>query len=133
MARFALGLSACFLCAAACSPAEDAATTGGSSTTAGSGGSSGSRRSRGSPLPPADPFDVPIDGVSAEQQKAFFPGDDLFGLPLHDADGLGPLYTRTSCGACHADGIRGPGTVQKMSVVLADGFTTSPDQSLLPF
>jgi CxxC motif-containing protein (DUF1111 family) len=80
-----------------------------------------------------DAFDVPIDGVSQEQARAFFQGDELFDLPLRDSDGLGPLYTRSACGACHDKGARGPGTVQKMSVVLADGITTSPDQSKLPF
>lgn len=80
-----------------------------------------------------DPFDIPIEGLSAEDTKAFLHGDNLFGLPLRDADGLGPLYTRSGCGACHEEGIRGPGSVQKMSVVLADGVTTSPDQSLLPY
>jgi CxxC motif-containing protein (DUF1111 family) len=80
-----------------------------------------------------DPVDVPIAGVRGADLKAFFDGDTLFGVPLHEADGLGPLYTRSSCGACHATGLRGPGSVQKMSVVLADGVTTSPDQSKLPF
>lgn len=83
--------------------------------------------------PMGDPFDVPIDGLDAQQLKIFFDGDDLFGVPLRDADGLGPLYIRTSCGGCHAEGIRGPGSVQKMSVVLQDGITTSPDQSKLPY
>jgi CxxC motif-containing protein (DUF1111 family) len=85
------------------------------------------------PLPQGDPYDVPLDGVSPAQQRAFFDGDALFDLALHEADGLGPLYTRSSCGACHDRGTRGPGLVQKMAVVLADGVTTSPDQSKLPF
>ncbi len=80
-----------------------------------------------------DPFDVPIDGATDVELKAFFAGDNLFELALRDADGLGPLYTRTSCGACHAAGVRGPGSVQKMAVVLADGVTTDEDQSALPF
>jgi CxxC motif-containing protein (DUF1111 family) len=49
------------------------------------------------------------------------------------ADGLGPLYTRTSCDSCHANGVRGPGLVQKMSVVDADRYTPSTDQSVLRF
>jgi hypothetical protein len=43
------------------------------------------------------------------------------------ADRLGPLYTRDNCGACHTDGARGPGFVQKMSVVEADGITAAAD------
>lgn len=80
-----------------------------------------------------DPFDVPIDHATDAERDLFHVGDALFELPLRDADGLGPLYTRTSCGACHAAGARGPGAVQKMAVVLDDGVTTSADQSALPF
>lgn len=87
----------------------------------------------GSTLPQGDPVDVPIDGLSHDEVVLFNKGDTLFGLPLRDADGLGPLYTRTSCGACHEEGLRGPGLVQKMSVVEADGVTASIDQSKLPF
>jgi CxxC motif-containing protein (DUF1111 family) len=80
-----------------------------------------------------DPFDVPITGATDAERQTFHEGDSLFDLPLRDADGLGPLYTRTSCGGCHAEGVRGPGVVQKMSVVLADGFTPADDQSELPY
>jgi CxxC motif-containing protein (DUF1111 family) len=80
-----------------------------------------------------DPVDVPIAGLSAEDQAAFVNGDNLFDLPLRDGDGLGPLYTRTSCSSCHQDAERGPGSVQKMVVVEADGWTRAADQSKLPF
>jgi CxxC motif-containing protein (DUF1111 family) len=80
-----------------------------------------------------DPFDVPIDGLSHEQVITFHEGDELFGLTLREYDGLGPLYTRTSCGACHEEATKGPGSVQKMSVVEADGVTAAADQSKLPF
>ena len=80
-----------------------------------------------------DPFDVPITGVTDAERETFLAGDRLFETPLRDADGLGPLYTRTSCGACHVAGARGPGGVQKMVVVLGDGVTPSDDQSALPF
>src|SRR5262245_37708453 len=53
------------------------------------------------PEPVGDPFDVPIDGVNKEQVALFNAGDELFGLPLREGDGLGPLYTQTSCGGCH--------------------------------
>jgi CxxC motif-containing protein (DUF1111 family) len=77
--------------------------------------------------------DVPIDGVTPDQVTAFHKGDGVFDLPFRDADGLGPLYVRTSCGACHEGGSRGPGLVQKMVVVDADGVTPDADQSLLPY
>jgi len=80
-----------------------------------------------------DQFDVPILGLSDDRRAAFMTGDTLFDLALRDYDGLGPLYTRTSCGSCHANGVRGPGSVQKMVVVDADGYTTSADQSALPY
>jgi len=80
-----------------------------------------------------DPTDLPIEGISANELGTFDKGDALFDLPLREADGLGPLYTRTSCGDCHDGGARGPGLVQKMSVVNADGHTAAEDQSRLAF
>jgi CxxC motif-containing protein (DUF1111 family) len=78
-------------------------------------------------------FDVPIEGLPTADVDAFASGDDLFDLPLRPYDGLGPLYTRTSCGACHDKGVRGPGLVQKMVSVGADGVTDAADQSLFPY
>jgi CxxC motif-containing protein (DUF1111 family) len=77
--------------------------------------------------------DVPIDGLSADDVARFHDGDALFNLPFRPTDGLGPLFIRTSCGACHAEGLRGPGLVQKMVVVDADGETPSADQSALGY
>lgn len=77
--------------------------------------------------------DVPIDGLAHDDVLKFNAGDDLFGLPFREADGLGPLYVRTACGSCHEEGSRGPGLVQKMALVDADGFTASADQSALTF
>jgi CxxC motif-containing protein (DUF1111 family) len=83
----------------------------------------------------ANAFDVPIAGLAPEWVARFNDGDRLFQVVLRDADGLGPLYTRQFCGACHddADGLRGPGLAQKMSVVQADGLTPAVDQSLLAY
>jgi CxxC motif-containing protein (DUF1111 family) len=80
-----------------------------------------------------DVFDGPIAGISAELEADFNDGDLLFGTPLRPADGLGPLYTRSSCDSCHAQGVRGPGLVSKMSVVENDGVTPAADQSMLAF
>lgn len=77
--------------------------------------------------------DVPIDGVGKEAVHLFDDGDLLFNLQLREPDGLGPLYVRTACGACHKEGARGPGLVQKMAVVGGDGFTAASDQSKLAF
>jgi len=80
-----------------------------------------------------DQFDVPVSGLGDADRAGFFKGDNLFDLALRDYDGLGPLYTRTSCGSCHDKGVRGPGLVQKMAVVDADGWTTAVDQTTLPY
>lgn len=77
--------------------------------------------------------DVPIEGLSSEDVARFNDGDALFDLPFRPADGLGPVFIRTSCGACHAEGSRGPGLVQKMAIVEPDGVTPSADQSALGY
>jgi CxxC motif-containing protein (DUF1111 family) len=120
--RFARIAAAALVGSAALGACDDPGTD---SPTGGSGGES----SKPTPLPK----DAPIPGITDEQLIVFDKGDNLFGLPLHDADGLGPLYTRNNCAACHTEGLRGPGLVQKMSVVEADGFTATTDQSKLPF
>ena len=92
-----------------------------------------------SSTPPADainvqdPSDNPIVGIQSQDLTVFRQGDNLFDTPLMNADGLGPLYSRTSCGDCHSGGARGPDGVQKMVVVEADGKTPSADQSKLPW
>ena len=61
-----------------------------------------------------DLFDIPVEGLTTEERATFRDGDGLFDLALRPYDGLGPLYTRTSCGGCHAEGVRGPGLVQNV-------------------
>lgn len=78
-----------------------------------------------------DPSDVPVKGATQAQLDVFDQGDRLFDLPFRPADGLGPLYIRTSCGACHQKAGKGPGLVQKMVVVDPDGSTVATDQSAL--
>jgi CxxC motif-containing protein (DUF1111 family) len=77
--------------------------------------------------------DVPIDGLSSADVAKFNDGDALFGLPFRPVDGLGPLFIRTACSACHVEGSRGPGLVQKMAIVLADGITPAADQAALAY
>lgn len=69
-----------------------------------------------------DPSDAPIAGLSAEWLDRFADGDALFDAPYLESQGLGPAYIRPSCASCHADDGRGPGEVQKFSVVGADGW-----------
>ena len=47
------------------------------------------------------------------------------------SDGLGPLYTRNNCGACHQNASRGPGLVRKFVFVESDGVTPRADQSAI--
>jgi CxxC motif-containing protein (DUF1111 family) len=77
----------------------------------------------GDPLPPPltviseDPADLPLHGLTGEALDRFLVGDELFGTAFRLGDGLGPLYIRTSCAACHVEGGRGPGTVHKFQLI----------------
>jgi CxxC motif-containing protein (DUF1111 family) len=76
---------------------------------------------------------APLSGLSSGARAQFDRGDALFERTQHDADGLGPLYVRAACADCHRDDVRGPGFVEKISVIEDDGVTASADQSKLPF
>jgi CxxC motif-containing protein (DUF1111 family) len=80
-----------------------------------------------------DPTDIPLPGVSPALRQQFLAGDAAFDAVFLDGDGLGPNYIRTSCGSCHAGAGKGPGSVQKMVLVQADGVTPAGDQSALLF
>lgn len=116
---------------AACGDEPGGETGGGGATTTSSGGDGGTGGATTTYV--SDAFDLPVEGITPAENKLFLEGDNLFDLVLHEADGLGPLYTRAACGACHTGGVRGPGSVQKMVAVEADGFTTAADQSMFPF
>lgn len=81
----------------------------------------------------ADPVDTPLRGADSDMVSKFHDGDGVFELPMRPADGLGPLYIRHACADCHETGVRGPGLVQKMSIVEADGATAAADQSALVY
>jgi CxxC motif-containing protein (DUF1111 family) len=87
----------------------------------------------GTPTSLVHASDVPIDGIAHAEVAPFNDGDGLFGVPFRPTDGLGPLFIRTSCAACHQEGSRGPGLVEKMALVEADGVTPLADQSSLAF
>lgn len=76
---------------------------------------------------------TPLRGADSKTLSRFNEGDALFELPMRPADGLGPLYIRSACVACHESDVRGPGLVEKMSVVEADGVTAAADQSALAY
>jgi CxxC motif-containing protein (DUF1111 family) len=78
-----------------------------------------------------DPTDVPLVGANADERALFKQGDVRFDAVFRDPDGLGPLYIRTACSACHEAAAKGPGNVQKMALVDSDGVTPLADQSAL--
>lgn len=80
-----------------------------------------------------DRSDQPHAGATASEEARFAEGDALFEAAFRAADGLGPLYIRASCEACHGGDGRGPGLVAKMAVVAGDGVTPVGDSSALPF
>jgi CxxC motif-containing protein (DUF1111 family) len=79
-----------------------------------------------------DRTDLPLPGLTPGWQTAFDRGDAVFERAFLEGDGLGPLYIRSACAACHAGDGRGPGLVEKMAQVEADGVTPVPGQPLLP-
>ncbi len=78
-------------------------------------------------------MDLPLSEATPELLARFNEGDKLFDVTYGEPDGLGPLYIRVACSACHEGASRGPGSVQKMAVVAADGVSTSEDQSALAY
>jgi CxxC motif-containing protein (DUF1111 family) len=94
--------------------------------------------------PPPDPLagvkivgddltDIPLRGAESTEVDRFGQGDALFDAVFREPDGLGPLYLRTACASCHDGAARGPGAVEKMARVEADGITPVPDQSGLTY
>ncbi|MGQ0506352.1 MAG: di-heme oxidoredictase family protein [Myxococcaceae bacterium] len=76
-------------------------------------------------------LDAPLRGANTEEHDLFKRGDALFDLVYTDADGLGPLYIRSSCAACHQSALNGPAGVNKLVLVDSAGHPLA-DQSALP-
>lgn len=77
-----------------------------------------------------DLTDLPLAGLSEDWRARFDEGDRLFEVPFTERDGLGPLFIRPSCAACHEGGGKGPGFVEKLAQVDGDG-TPVPGQPAL--
>ncbi|MET0790657.1 MAG: di-heme oxidoredictase family protein [Polyangiaceae bacterium] len=73
---------------------------------------------------------LPLATLSADELDRFRQGDALFEATIRASDGLGPLYVRDACSACHAGDGRGPGLVTK-AVSVDPG--TAIAAALLPF
>jgi CxxC motif-containing protein (DUF1111 family) len=116
---FALGLAGCD---------GEAERVGGAPTsakgTASVAAASGKRRVN------VDLPSLPLRGATEEERTRFKEGDALFEAVVRESDGLGPLYIRDACAACHAADGRGPGLVTK--VVLSDADRGRASE-LLPF
>ncbi len=65
---------------------------------------------------PASP-DVPLQGATPEQLRAFRAGEAVAEHVFDASEGLGPVYVRPSCTACHLRGGRGPATTERFAVV----------------
>lgn len=73
---------------------------------------------------------LPLSTLSSEELDRFKQGDALFEATIRESDGLGPLYVRDACSACHAGDGRGPGLVTKVVPVEAN---TTVAPRLLPY
>lgn len=56
---------------------------------------------------------LPLAAASEAELAQFRDGDALFEATVRESDGLGPLYVRDACAACHQSDGRGPGFVNK--------------------
>lgn len=58
---------------------------------------------------------LPLPDLSEAELDKFKQGDALFDATVRESDGLGPLYVRDACSACHVGDGRGPGLVTKVA------------------
>src|SRR3954468_6983776 len=131
MRRLALLLSA-GLGLIGCSDPEQSPTINPTATPAGAGAgpaADGAPPGDDDEQPAGDPADQPLVGLSPEARALFDRGDKLFDRVFAVADGLGPLYIRSACSACHQKAGAGPGDVQKFQVV--DPITLAPIKDAL--
>jgi len=73
---------------------------------------------------------LPLARLTELELERFQQGDALFEATVRESDGLGPLYVRDACSACHASDGRGPGVVTKAFVESGDATIAA---KLLPF
>jgi CxxC motif-containing protein (DUF1111 family) len=97
--------------------------------------SSWTKTENGHAAPPArrvkvDRPNLPLANLTEQELSRFNQGDALFEAILRESDGLGPLYVRDACNACHVDDGRGPGLVTKAAPLDGDPKLA---QELLPF
>jgi CxxC motif-containing protein (DUF1111 family) len=66
----------------------------------------------------------PLHGLSAAELERFLLGRQAFSTPLLEAEGLGPVFNKESCGNCHSGPVGGPGsqTVTRFGAAGKKGF-----------
>src|SRR6187551_3533146 len=60
---------------------------------------------------------LPFSTLNSYELDRFKQGDALFDATVRESDGLGPLYVRDACSACHVGDGRGPGLVTKVVAI----------------
>jgi CxxC motif-containing protein (DUF1111 family) len=80
-----------------------------------------------------DPTDLPVSGLTPEQEALFVRGDELFERPFRESEGLGPVYIRAACASCHASDGRGPGSVERLAALSPDGTPLDDQRAVLPY
>lgn len=80
-----------------------------------------------------DPTNTPVAMMTSDQRAQFARGDALFERPFRAVEGLGPVYIRSSCAACHGADGRGPGSVQRLAAIDASGDPLMDQSTVLPY
>jgi len=62
----------------------------------------------------------PLDGLTAEELARFLDGQVDYNTTLQEADGLGPIFNKESCGNCHNNPLGGTGNQSVTRFGLAD-------------
>ncbi|MCI0448843.1 MAG: thiol oxidoreductase [Chlorobi bacterium] len=55
------------------------------------------------PVADDETLDGPIEGLTSDQLRMFFLGDEQFNKVFSFNEGLGPIFNNTACGSCHVD------------------------------
>lgn len=62
--------------------------------------------------PPGPRFGAPLSGLRADERHRFLAGQEAFAEAETAEDGLGPVFTENTCGACHNEPALGGGNTR---------------------
>jgi len=68
----------------------------------------------------------PLPGLTAEQLARFELGKQRYQTPLQEAEGLGPIFNKSSCATCHTNPVGGWGSITVKNFGLADKGSFDP-------